>query len=168
MNLTTIRPFGLATGLLALTILAACSSSKKDDPNPTPTTGMSWTADGGAQTTTTLQSQKFQSSISVAGTVPNGNSPLYLSLEFPNAVGTYTLSSTAAASATYVTNAGSSGPGMAYYAGATGFGTVTGAGTIVVTALTATNVQGTFTFTGINTNTGASKSVTNGTFNVGL
>jgi Family of unknown function (DUF6252) len=168
MNLTTTRQLGLATGLLALTTLAACSSSKKDEPKPTPTTGMSWTADGAAQTTATLQSQKFQSSIYVAGTVPNGNSPLYLSLEFPNAVGTYTFSPTAVASATYVTNAGSSGPGMAYYAGTTGFGTVTGAGTIVVTALTATNVQGNFTFTGINANTGASKSITSGTFSVGL
>ena len=58
---------------------------------------------------------------------------------------------------------------MAYYAGTNpGAGTVTGAGTIVVTALTATNVTGTFTFTGINANSGDSKSITNGTFNVGL
>jgi hypothetical protein len=45
---------------------------------------------------------------------------------------------------------------------------VTGAGTIVVTALTATNVTGTFTFTGINANSGASKSITNGSSNVSL
>ena len=116
--------------------------------------------------TTMLQSQKLQSSISVAGSVSAGSNPLFLSLEFPNAVGTYTFSPSAAASATYVTNTG--GTSAAYFAGATGSGTVTGAGTIVVTALSATSVQGTFTFTGINANTGAAKSVSNGTFNVGL
>lgn len=157
-----------AAALLLFTSLAACSSSKKDDPPPAPTKGMSWSADGATQTTTTLQSQKFTATISVAGTVPGGNSPTYLSLEFPNAVGTYTFGPTAVASATYVATTGPSGPSMAYYAGATGSGTVTGGGTIVVTALTATNVQGTFTFTGINANTGAAKSITNGTFNVGL
>ena len=156
----TLRLQRTAT-LLLLTGFMACSSNKKDDP--TPTTGMSWTTDGTTQTTTTLQSQLFQASISVAGTVPGGNNPPYLSLEFPNAVGTYTFSPTAAASATYVASTG-----VAYFAGATGSGTVTGAGTIVVTSLTAANVRGTFTFTGINANTGAAKSISNGTFNVGL
>lgn len=155
-----------AAALLLLTGLAACSSSKKDAPTPAPAPGISWTVDGTTQATTTLQSQQFQATISVAGTVPGGTSPTYLSLEFPNAVGTYAFSPTAAASATYATSSG--GTNTAYYAGATGTGTVTGAGTIVVTARTATNVQGTFTFTGINANTGAAKSITNGTFNVGL
>ena len=164
MTLITIRRFGLATSLLALTNLAACSSSKKDDP--TPTVGMSWTVDGSAVTTTTLQSQKFASTISVAGTVPAAANPAYLSLEFPNAVGTYTFSPTSQASGSYTASGNAA---AAYYAGANpGSGTVTGAGTIVVTALTANNVTGTFTFTGINANTGAAKSITNGTFNVGL
>ena len=154
--------------LLLLTGLAACSSGIKDDPSPAPTPakGMSWTADGTTQTTTTLQSQQFQSSISIAGTIPATANPLYLSLDFPKAVGTYTFSPTVAASATYVANAG--GTSAPYFAGATGSGTVTGAGTIVVMALTATSVQGTFTFTGINANTGNAKSIANGTFNVGL
>ena len=158
-----LRP---TAALLLLAALAACSSSKKDDPVAPPAPGMTWTADGTTQTTTTLQSQKFQSSISVAGTTSGSANPTYLSLEFPNAVGTYTFSPTAAASATYAPSTG--GTSTPYYAGATGTVTVTGAGTIVVTALTATNVQGTFTFTGINANTGNAKSVSNGTFNVGL
>ena len=162
MNLTTIRPFGLATGLLVLTILAACSSSKKDDPTPNPA-GMSWTVDGTAVSTTTLQSQKGSTTISVAGTV-SGNNTLFLALEIPNAVGTYTFGPTSAAAATYSTNTGNTA--AVYYAGATGSGTVTGAGTIVVTALTTNNITG--TFTGINANTGASKSISSGTFNVGL
>lgn len=46
--------------LLLFVSAAACSSSKQDAaPAPTPARGMSWTADGTAQTTTTLQSQKF-------------------------------------------------------------------------------------------------------------
>ena len=155
------------TTLLLFASIAACSSSKKDDPAP-PTAGMSWTADGTSQTTTTLQSQKFQSSVSVAGTIPASSNPTYLSLEFPNAVGTYTFGPAVAASATYVTNNGPNGMSAGYFAGATGSGTVAGAGTIVVTALTATNVQGTFTFTGINAATGSAKSISNGTFNVGL
>ena len=157
-----------AAALLLFTALTACSSGKKDDPDPAPAKGMSWTADGTAQTTTTLQSQKFQSSISVAGTVPGGTSPLYLSLEFPNAVGTYTFGPAVAATATYTTSNSPNGMSATYFAGATGSGTVMGAGTIVVTAITATNVQGTFTFTGINGATGSAKSVSNGTFNVGL
>ena len=166
MNLTTTRHLGLATGLLALTALAACSSGSTDTPDPTPTVGISWTVDGSAVTTTTLQSQKFTSTISVAGTVPAAANPAYLSLEFPNAVGTYTFSPTSQASGSYT--ASGNAP-AAYYAGANpGSGTVTGGGTIVVTALSATNVKGTFTFTGINASTGASKSLTNGTFNVGL
>ena len=153
--------------LLLCTALAACSSSKKDDPAP-PTIGRSWTADGTTQTTTTLQSQKFSNSISVAGTVAGGNNPLYLSLEFPNAVGTYTFGPAVAATATYTTSNSPNGMSATYFAGATGSGTVAGAGTIVVTALTATTVQGTFTFTGISAATGNAKSVSNGTFNVGL
>ena len=127
---------------------------------------MSWTVDGGALTATNLQSQKATSTISVAGTLTNGSTVSYLSLEIPNAVGTYTFSPTSEASATYSSTSSTT---TVYYAGAnTGAGTVTGAGTIVVTALTATNVTGTFTFTGINANSGASKSITNGSSNVSL
>ena len=153
------------TALLLFTILAACSSSKTDDPKPAPA-GMSWTVDGAVISTTNLQSQKSGTEFSVAGTLTNGASVAYLGLEIPNAVGTYTFGPLSAASATYSTNTG--GTVAVYYAGASGSGTFTGAGTIVVTALTATNATGTFTFTGINPNTGASKSISNGSFNVGL
>ena len=165
MNLTTIRPFGLATGALALTVLAACSSNIKDDPKP-PTTGMSWTVDGAAVSTTNLQSQKSSTTVSVAGTITNGSAVTYMGLEVPNVVGTHTFGPSSAAAATYSTNTGSTA--AVYFAGASGGGTVTGAGTIVVTALTTNTITGSFTFTGINPNTGASKSITSGTFNVGL
>jgi PKD repeat protein len=164
--MSSFRLFRATATLLTLASLAACSS-KKDDPAAAPNTGMSWTVDGAAVSTTTLQSQKFTGSISVAGTVPAGaTNPAYLSLEFPSAVGTYTFSPTTQASANYTSPGNAQ---MAYYAGNnSSANTVTGAGTIVVTALTATNVTGTFTFTGINANTGASESITNGKFNVGL
>ena len=155
--------FAAATSLLAS--LATCTTSKKDDPVATPPAGINWTVDGSNLSTTTVQSQKFTSTISVAGSIRANANPTYLSLEFPNAVGTYTFSPTSNASASYTVSAVSP---EVYYAGASASGTVTGAGTIVVTALSATNVTGTFTFTGIDTNTGAAKSIRNGTFNVGL
>lgn len=151
--------------LLFLAALAACSSDKAD-PTPEPARGLSWTVDGVAASTTTVQSQKSSATFSVSGTVNPGNlSSSYVSLEIPNAVGTYVFGPSSAGSAVYSTSAGAR---AVYYAGATGAGTVTGGGTIVVTALSAAAATGTFTFTGINPNTGAAKSISNGTFNVGL
>jgi hypothetical protein len=158
----SLRSLRTATTLLALISLAACSSSKKEDPTP-PAQEISWTADGVALKTTTTQSQKRFGTIGVAGTTPTSPAATFISLQFPDAVGTYPFSSTAEAAASYTASTGT-----VYYAGASGTGTVTGAGTIVVTERTATNVTGTFTFTVINSTTGDSKSLTNGKFNVGL
>ena len=128
---------------------------------------MSWSADGAAVSTTTVQSQKNSTTITLTGTA--GSTTLStLLLEIPTAVGTHAFSPASVAAAYY------SGPSRAnagsYYAGplpaTTGMSTI-GAGTIVVAALTATNVTGTFTFTGIGMS-GAATSITNGTFNVGL
>lgn len=153
--------FSRLTALLAVASLAACSSSKKEDPTPA-TREISWTADGAFLKTSTLQSQKFPGMLSIAGTVPASTNPTYLALEFPNAVGTYTFSTSSSAAAGYTVNSN------VYYAGSSGPGSLTGAGTIVVTTLTATDVTGTFTFTAIDPNTGNSKSITNGKFSVGL
>lgn len=161
--LSSSSQFLRTVALPALALLAACSSGSKDAPTPATPVGLRWTADGMAQSSSTFQSQKSTTTLLVSGTIPSSR---YLLLEFPNAVGTYPFGATAAASGTYTTIMGSAS--TSYYAGASGSGTLTGAGTVVVTALTATNVTGTFTFTGISTTTGASKSVTNGTFNVGL
>ncbi|MBF9144195.1 DUF6252 family protein [Hymenobacter properus] len=155
----------VTTAGLALVSLAACSSSKKEDPAP-PAREIKWTVDGATQKTTTLQSQKLTGALTVSGTTPAGTTPTFLLLQFPDAVGTYTFGPSSTAGASYTSSTG--GTVAAYYAGATGFGSVAGAGTIVVTALSATEVSGTFTFTGVNPVSGASKSVTNGTFNVGL
>jgi hypothetical protein len=125
--------------------------------------------DGGTVSTTTTQSQQSSGLISIAGTVANGSASSYLSLQIPNAVGTYTFGTSSLASATYSTTSGTNS--VVYYAGplplSTGQ-TVIGSGTIVVTALTATNVKGTFSFTGNSIAYSTSKAITNGTFNVGL
>lgn len=153
--------------LLFLLFLGACSSKTEELAPPTPVAGMSWTVDGGAITTTTLQGQRSGNEISIAGTVnPNGPATSYLMLSMPAAVGTYTFNLATTASGTYSTRT-SSGT-EAYYAGATGLGTVTGTGSIVVTVLTATSTSGTFAFTGVNSATGTSKSITSGKFTVGL
>jgi hypothetical protein len=162
--LFSLPSFRAATTILGLTILVGCSSKKEDAPPTTPV-GMSWTVDGGTVSTTTVDSDNRPASISVTGIVPASASLASLSLGFPNAVGTYTIDPTASASANYNVAVGNAAG--SYYAGASVSGTVTGAGTIVVTALTATTVTGTFTFTGIGP-AGAAKTITNGTFNVGL
>ena len=154
-----------AATVLALSSLAACSS--KEDAAPEPSRGITWTVDGKTATTTTLQSQKSGSSLLLSGTYTNGSTTSYLMLNVPATVGTYPFGPTSEASGTYSVGSGTALSAV-YYAGATGSGTVLGAGTIVVSALTATSATGTFTFTGINSNTGAAKSLTDGTFNVGL
>lgn len=163
--LFSLPSFRAATTILGLTILAGCSSKKEDAPPTTPV-GMSWTVDGGTVSTTTVDSDNGPASISVTGIVPASVSLASLSLGFPDAVGTYTIDSTASASASASYNVVGGNAAGSYYAGASVSGTVTGAGTIVVTALTATTVTGTFTFTGIGP-AGATKTITNGKFNAG-
>lgn len=156
--------------LLALASLAACSSKKEELAPAEPAHRMSWTVDGAAVSTTSLQSQKNGSTISLIGTLNPGSttSANVMMLEFPSVVGTYALGPNSAASfAAYSTSLGSTP--TVYYTGINpNASSMVGTGTIVVTALTATTVTGTFAFTGINTAATASKTITNGTFNVGL
>ena len=100
---------------------------------------MSWIVDRAAVSTTNLQSQKGNTTVSVAGTIINSSAATCMGLEVPNTVGAYTPGISSPASATYNTNTGSTAG--VYYAGASGSGTVTDAGTIVVMALTTTNVR---------------------------
>ncbi|HEX8327839.1 MAG TPA: hypothetical protein VF629_09885 [Hymenobacter sp.] len=82
---------------LVLASLGACSSSSKKE-DPAPTRAMSWTVDGAAVTTTSLQSEKTGTTITVAGTASGGNTGSgFVFLEIPNAVGTYTFSPTSEA-----------------------------------------------------------------------
>ena len=144
---------------MALTTLAACSKKNEATPTPAPTTGVSYTVDGAAVTSTaangTVQgNQVIVSGVSGTSTANNG-----VLLSLPKNTGTFTITPTSDASATYLASGNSSD----FYDATSG--------TIAVTAYSASttagasNIAGTFTFTGRNS-AGATKTVTNGTFNV--
>jgi hypothetical protein len=155
------------TGLLLLAILGACAGSKKEDVAPTVPPGLSWTVDGRAVSTTSYQLQTSSNTYDLSGTLNQGsNTSSRVFLAIPKSVGTHTFGPNSPALGIYST----SGANVAvYYAGVTASGgTVTGAGTIVVTSLTSNSLVGTYTFTGIDASSGLSKSVSNGTFNVRL
>ena len=130
---------------------------------------MQWNVDGSTVNATgfTSSPQSANNLVTLTGQVTAGAAlTSQVMLDVPKAVGTYTFGPSALASGTYITRNPTT---QAYYAGSTpGAGTVTGAGTIVVTELTGTSISGTFTFTGINGNTGDAKSVSNGRFFIGL
>lgn len=150
-----LRSLRFATTILAFTALAACS--KKDDATPTPTAteGMSWTLDGNNVTASTAIAQTSGSDVTLAGATGSTGGVF---LDVPKTVGTYTLTSTSTASASYVATPtqGSS----QFYEATTG--------SIVVSTVTATAITGTFTFTGTLSSGTATKTLTNGKFNVKL
>lgn len=141
--------------VLAFTSLAACS--KKDDATPTPTAteGMSWTVDGNDITTATAVSQTTGTDVMLAGSTSSSGGVF---LDMPKTVGTYTLSSTSAASASYVVTPAQ---GSSQFYDAT-------SGSIVVSTVTSTAISGTFTFTSKLSGGTATKILTNGKFNVKL
>ena len=151
--------FRATAAVLAFSFVAACSS-KKDDATPAPTTGVSYTVDGGSVTATTAAAVVLGNNVIVQGVSGTGTANKGVSLTLPKRTGTFTLTDTTTiADATYL----ASGNASDIY-GAT-------SGTIVVSTYTASattgasNIAGTYTFTGKNT-AGASKAVTNGKFNV--
>ena len=153
----------LVAALAAIFLLAACSKSSAPDPTPTPASGMSWQVDGQPVTASSTATVNQGTVVSVVGYGPANT---VLGLEVPKAVGTYTFAPAVPASAYF--NANSSYPVTPVYrAGDDGSGMVAGYGTIVVTDAAANLLAGTFTFTGIDRNTSASKTITAGTFRVG-
>jgi hypothetical protein len=149
----TLRSFRLAATVLAFTSLAACS--KKDDASPTPTAteGISWTVDNNNVTAATAVAQVSGSDVTLTGGTSSSGGVF---LDVPKTVGTYTLSSTSAASASYVVTPAQ---GSSQFYDAT-------SGSIVVSTVTATAITGTFTFTGALSGGTATKTLTNGKFNV--
>jgi hypothetical protein len=147
--------FRLAATVLAFASLAACS--KKDDATPTPTAteGMSWTIDGSNVTASSAVSQTMGTDVTLAGAT-NATGGVFL--DMPKTVGTYTLSSSSAANASYA---------VTPTQGSTKFYEST-SGSIVVSTVTATAISGTFTFTGTLSDGTATKTLTNGKFNVKL
>lgn len=151
LNFPSLRT---ATAFLALTAMAACSS-KKDDATPAaPTLGMSWTVDGNNVTATTAVGQSASATIeTLAGATSNAGGVF---LDVPKTAGTYTITSTSDAGAAYIVTP-AQGSSQSYEATS---------GTIVVTGATTTNLTGTFTFTGTLSGGTATKTLSNGKFNV--
>lgn len=139
--------------LLALTSLAACSS--KNDPTPSDPAGMSWTVDGNSVTATSAVTQAMGTTVTVAGATGDTGGVF---LDVPKTTGTYALSSTSNESATYIITP-SQGASQVYESTS---------GSIVVSSVSATNISGTFTFTGTLSGGTAAKMLTNGKFNVKL
>ncbi|MBH8560567.1 DUF6252 family protein [Hymenobacter negativus] len=157
----SFRSLRAATTVMALATLAACS--KKDDATPTPTpaatTGVTYTVDGATVTATTAGATVLGNQVVVSGVSGTGTANKGVLLTLPKSTGTYTLSATSNEEASYLASGNSSD----IYDSTSG--------TIVVTTYSASttsgasNIAGTFTFTGKNS-AGATKTVTNGTFNV--
>jgi hypothetical protein len=152
----TLRSVRLAATVLAFTALAACS--KKEDATPTPTPaaaeGMSWTVDGSSVTATAV-AQTTGTDVTLAGSTGSTGG---IFLDMPKTVGTYPLSSSSTASASYVVTPTQGG---SQFYDAT-------SGSIVVSTVTATAITGTFTFTGALSDGTKTKTLTNGKFNVKL
>lgn len=146
--------------LLALTLLAACSSDKKDD-DPTPDTsvaGVSWSVDGATITDAKAQGQISGNTFGFAANFISGTGTIN-GLTFsnvPRTAGTYDLSGT---SSPTVTGA------MGYYIlDATVYAATSGS--LVVTSVGTSNAVGTFSFTGTKVNGTPTKTITSGKFNV--
>ena len=146
--LFSFRSLRVATTVLALTTLAACSKKNDATPTPTPavTLGMSWTVDAANASATTTQAQISGNNVAISGTSVGTNMLVYA----PKVAGTYQIGS------------GGATAGYTITAGTPKFYSAT-SGTIVISTISATNVTGTFTFVG--TDSGVSKTITNGTFN---
>ena len=149
----SFRSFRIAATVLAFTSLAACSKDKDETPAPADAKGMSWTVDGSNVTALSTQSTAAGTDVLLGGATATGG--IFLSL--PKTAGTYALSSTSDASAIYVVSSGQSS--QTYDSTS---------GSIVVSSVSATNITGTFTFTGTLMGGTATKTLTNGKFNVEL
>lgn len=167
----SIKHLGFAIVLAVTTMVTSCSSSSDD-------------GGGGGSTAVGTMKAKVAganwSSMSMATSATHQNSVLIvqgsdatgkaiqLMIAGVTAPGTFTISDTSniQAIASY-TQANISNPAasLVFATPYEGSGNV---GTITVTALTATNVQGTFSFTGKNQNGSDTKAITNGVFNVNL
>jgi hypothetical protein len=158
-----LRPLALA----ALVALGACSSDKKDDPAPTnpstnPTNGFSWTADGTNYTSTTAVKSVAGGGMALLGQYKASNNDTYnVSINVSAMPGTYTIGGGSNdALLSYDHTIG--GTSTSYVASGT-----SGSGTVTVTSVTASEIVGTFSFTGETmTMPKTSKTITNGKFNL--
>lgn len=168
MQLFSISLSGRAAALAGLLLLGACSK-KKDDATPATTTaGVTWMADNTTYASTFASANVIGTDLYVTGVVgtTNGIANNTISLLVPAATGTYSIAA-ATGTANYLMsyNVAPSGTNPTAYVASNLRGN--GAGTVIVTTFSATEVAGTFSFTGDNASGGTDKKVvTNGKFNV--
>ena len=149
------------TALVAVAMIITISSCKKSDETtstPAPAAGMTATVAGASWTASSTIFSDTANTLQITGisgtTQINSKS---ISLICPKAIGSYTLSGT------------TFDKGANYTEGATAYSTILssiGSGTINITSLSSTNVKGTFSFTGTEFGGTASKTITNGSFNI--
>jgi hypothetical protein len=164
--------FRAIAGVAVLALATACSSSGSNNPTPSNSTpkGMSWTINGTAVSTTQTRVDLQPSSvpsgyIEVVGAYNTTAASTGVDLVMPKAVGTYA-----------VTDSIQNGPKAAYVvaalsAGGSSLGMFGHVGTITVSSVTATEIVGTFNFTGDSFVSGGAtttQTITNGKFNVTL
>ena len=171
MTLFTTSSFKRSLVLASLVALGACSKNN----TPTPTTAdssISWTVDGKDYAGTAGQTITDGTLLLTGGlSGPSLGDTYGISLNVPAAVGTYNLAQSngtviyMANYQTYLNKVAS-----AYTASNV---TGVGSGTVTITSLTASEVVGTFSFTGStnflpigNTSPASTKTITNGKFNV--
>ena len=160
----SLRLLQLAASVVLLTSLAACSSKKNDPVVPTAVPGVSWTVDGATYIAANIQKTSTPSTFEFAGSITRSTTDSKgVDITFPKALGTYAIPGTGASAvqAVYLLVGPTAGTATGY---------VGTSGTITVSTLTATNISGTFSFTGLDSQggTGATKAISNGTFNIAL
>ena len=155
LRLTSLRA---AAALLAFSSLVACS--KKSDDTPAPAAqGMSWTLDGANVTAAFATGIAVGGDLVVTGGTSTTNTSNNMLLTVPRRTGTFTMNDTTTVSTASYIMAG----GTAY--------DVTSGNMVVTTYAPSTtagasNVAGTFTFTGKLIGGTTTKTITNGKFNV--
>ncbi|RZL04700.1 MAG: hypothetical protein EOO62_20700 [Hymenobacter sp.] len=165
MKLFVTSPSMRSLALASMVLLGACSKKEDDAAPAAATTGVSWTADGTNYTSASANVAVQSTIMTITGISTANSSNNTISLFVPAAAGTYSTTG-APASANYLMsyNVGSSSTGTVYVASNL---LVKGTGTVTVTTFSATEVIGTFSFTGDNQSGGTgTKVVTNGKFNV--
>lgn len=158
--LSSFRFLRAAIPVMALVSLVACSKKEEVAPTPAvPPEGMTWTVDGGDVTAATSLSQLVGTTLIVSGVATtSGATTSILLQDVPKTAGLYPLTSTSVISASYIVTP-ATGSASQFYEATTG--------SIAISSVTATNIIGTFTFSGLNVN-GSAKNLTNGKFNVKL
>ena len=140
--------------LLLLAGLAACSGKNEET---TPADDLSWTVDGTAMVSTTSQAKLDSPNIVIDGATGTPTAGTFIRLTVPARVGNYPITSRVT-NIFYATNAGSTN--TVYFAES---------GSVTVSSLTNTRIEGTFTFTGSQVVSNLpTKTLTNGSFTLAL